>query len=112
MKQKQAFQYSIMTDSHMYYFLQSGPKVKELLATGLYKLEGETLLELATKQSIKLDPYVADKLKDTPLTKMDQNQQQVNAVLQSEKFKAFEEERERLKRMRQATGESRVREDL
>jgi hypothetical protein len=111
MKPKQAFSYSIMKDSHMYYFLQSVPKVRELLSTGLYKLEGGTLLEVATKQSVQLDPYVADKLQDAVLAPHDQNQQQLNAVLQSEKFKAFEEERERLRKMRQATGtgESRVR---
>jgi hypothetical protein len=54
MKPKQAFEYSIVKDSHMYYFLQSVPKVKELLSTGLYKLEGRQLVELATKQSVQL----------------------------------------------------------
>lgn len=114
MKPKQAFEYSIMKDSHMHYFLQSVPKVKELLATGLYRLEEGNLFEVATKQSVKLDPYVVDKLKDSIMTTQDQNQQQLNAVLQSEKFKAFEEERERLRRMRQdgSGGESRVRSQL
>jgi hypothetical protein len=90
MKPKQAFEYSIMRDSHMYYFLQSVPKVRELLATGLYRLEGGTLLEVATRQSLQLEPYVADQLSQLPLARQDQNQQ-INSVLQSQKFKAFEE---------------------
>ncbi len=51
-----------MRDSHMYYFLQSAPKVRELLATGLYRLEGKMLLEVATKQTVQLEPYVAEQL--------------------------------------------------
>jgi hypothetical protein len=36
----------------MYYFLQSIPKVKELIATGLYQLDGKLLIEKATKEAV------------------------------------------------------------
>jgi hypothetical protein len=46
----------------MYYFLQSPQKVKDLLRTTLFRLEGNSLIEIATKLSFKLDDYVVDKV--------------------------------------------------
>ena len=36
--------YSIMTDKHMYYYLQSPQKVSQLLSTGLYSLKDNLLI--------------------------------------------------------------------
>ena len=38
-------EYSILTDPHMYYYLQSPQKVKELLKTNLFVLQQDLLVE-------------------------------------------------------------------
>lgn len=103
MKQEKAFAYNIMKDAHMYYFLQSVPKVKELIATGLYKIDGNKLVEIESKDSVELDGFVAEKVKEAGLKIRDQNEE-FNSIVQSEKFKAFEEERERVRKMRVGNG--------
>jgi hypothetical protein len=54
--------YSILNDPHMYYYLQSPQKVKELLQTGLYRVDGRMLVEKASKVSFRMDEYVAEKV--------------------------------------------------
>ena len=99
MKQEKTFAYNIMKDAHMFYFLQSVPKVKELIATGLYKIDGNKLIEIESKDFVELDGFVAEKVKEGVLNIRDQNEE-FNRIVQSEKFKAFEEERERVRKMR------------
>ncbi len=53
-RQQEILNYSILSDPHMYYYLQSAQKVKELLKTNLYRLEAGRLVEKESKQSIKL----------------------------------------------------------
>ena len=50
--------YSIVSDPHMYYFLQSPQKIKDLLRTGLYKLDQDRLVEKETRKTFKLDKFV------------------------------------------------------
>jgi len=57
--------YSILTDPHMYYFLQSPHKLKQLLVTQLYQLKGNTLVEINTKLTAAIDPFVADKVRES-----------------------------------------------
>lgn len=58
-----SLQYSILTDPHMYYYLQSPPKVKELLKSCLFRLEGNHLVEKETKITFKLEEYVVEKVR-------------------------------------------------
>lgn len=74
MKQEKTFAYNIMKDTHMYYFLQSVPKVKELIATGLYKMDGNKLIEIESKDFVELEGFVAEKVKEGVLKDRDQNE--------------------------------------
>ena len=55
--------YSIVKDPHMYYFLQSPQKIKDLLRTGLYKLDQDRLVEKETRKTFKLDKFVLENVK-------------------------------------------------
>ena len=63
-KESKLVNYSIVDDPHMYYYLQSPHKVKDLLKTGLYQLEGNKLVDKSTKKTFKLDEFVLEKVKE------------------------------------------------
>lgn len=52
---------------------------------------------------MELDGFIAEKVKEGVLKSRDQNEE-FQSIVQSEKFKAFEEERERVRKMRGGAG--------
>lgn len=58
----QVIRYSILTDPHMYYFLQTPKKVNELLRSGLFQIKDNLLVEKSTKLTFKLEDYVVENI--------------------------------------------------
>jgi hypothetical protein len=86
--QENKLKYSIMTDPHMYYYLQSPHKVADLLKSGLYSIKGNTLIEKASKLTFKLEEYVVEKVKvDQP--ELTPSRKELSEIINSEKFRAF-----------------------
>ena len=55
--------YSIVEDPHMYYYLQSPQKIKDLVRSGLFKVQGSKLIDKENNKSFKIDEYVLEKVK-------------------------------------------------
>ena len=61
-KENNLLSYSMIDDPHMYYFLQSPQKVRDLLKTKLFLIQDGHLVDKKTKKKFKLDQFVLEKV--------------------------------------------------
>lgn len=60
--QKHQNTYSYLTDPHLFYHLESPVKISQLLQSGLYELDANSLVEKESQNRLKISEYTLNKI--------------------------------------------------